>query len=409
LGWPSLRWRFSIDAHGPTIGALDGFGTGMVISEGDILSSPVPGPPIGMPGPGPFATAPGITLPAAALVIAPSPAGFREVDALSYGHDALQEDVIPRPRLFFSVDEFAVGIPGAPLPPNVTTEGAFGNQEASADVFVDVGLPPALPLRPFVPAGPLPAGAGNTAFLDGNGVAPTGRPGYALMEPNLFSFTSSADRGDNLDAVDVDTTPADVNGPIYFSLDSSFADPFEGGPPVMPNTGTALANQFVGGDVLVCPAPGAPPVLYAAAVVLGLDATRPDSDDLDALALMDNGDMRFTPGQDILLFSVRRGSSIIGTPDLLGAPIEAGDILIDAFTGTGGAAPVGSPPMILMAAEWLGLATFRSGGVTHQGRGDDLTALDVVPEPGTFVLATVGLLAGGVVAVARRRRRRKTT
>ncbi|MBN2473053.1 MAG: PEP-CTERM sorting domain-containing protein [Pirellulales bacterium] len=141
------------------------------------------------------------------------------------------------------------------------------------------------------------------------------------------------------------------------------------------------------------------PQIYAPAAMLGLDRIAgPDSDDLDALALCDNGDGEFQPGVDFLLFSVRRGSAIIGTPDLSGIPIEEGDLLIDAFTGTGGLAPIGAPPMVLVAAEWMGLATVRSGGVTHQGRGDDLVALDVVPEPSSVALFAAGLMSFAALA-----------
>ncbi|MBN2473052.1 MAG: hypothetical protein JXB62_00490 [Pirellulales bacterium] len=112
---------FSIDMQGPTIGAADGFGSGLLITEGDLLSSPMPGPPIGQPAPGPFATGPGVSIPVGALGIVPGPGGFSEVDAVSYGHDALDPrliddptgDAIGRLRVFFSVDEFAVGVPGS--------------------------------------------------------------------------------------------------------------------------------------------------------------------------------------------------------------------------------------------------------------------------------------------------------
>jgi hypothetical protein len=201
--------------------------------------------------------------------------------------------------------------------------------------------------------------------------------------------------------VDVDTTRDDLTRRVYFSLDSAFIDPLEGPEAVEAGTGTALANGFVGGDVLAVLPGGGRPTLYAGAATLGLDVIGgPDSDDLDALALLDDGDGVFTPGLDLLLFSVRRGSAIVGTPDYFGIPIEEGDILIDAYTGTGGIAPVGSPPVVLIAGEWLGLATIRSDAITNFGFGDDLNALDVVPEPATLCL----LLAGALLVTTRRRR-----
>jgi hypothetical protein len=83
-----------------------------------------------------------------------------------------------------------------------------------------------------------------------------------------------------------------------------------------------------------------------------------------------------TGSSDMLFFSVRRGSALIGTPDaFFGAPIEPGDVLVP--TGA-----VGSVPGIWIAAEVFGLVTSRSlPGVI----GDDVDALDVLQErePGT--------------------------
>ena len=253
---------------------------------------------------------------------------------------------------------------------------------------------------------------GNTGIFDGNGgLTPFPAPGLNLIEPNPPTPGSASDPGDNLDAWDIDTPPpAPIFGtafttPVYFSLDSSFGDPLESIPPY--NTGTALANTFVGGDVLVSTIVGAPPALYAPAVSLGLDFGGTDTDDLDALVLWDNGDGVYQPtdgpyswmfGTDMLLYSVRRGSALIGTIDaLLGAPIEEGDILVPfAF----------STPGIFVPAEALGLATVRTNGAggTYQGFGDDLDALDVIeviPEPATLLLAGMGLV--GVLSLRGRR------
>jgi len=275
------------------------------------------------------------------------------------------------------VDEFAVGIANSPAPPNVTTEGAMGFAEASADVFVYLGPPV------FTAPGPP---IGNTDVIDGNGLVPFGGPGTGLIEPNPPAGGSPFDEGDNLDAVDVDTTAADLFGPVFFSLDSRFVDPFEGAPA---NTGTASANGFVGGDVLVSSAGGAP-ALYAAAVTLGLDtAGVEDGDDLDALALFDDGELSpdgipfFDPSVDAILFSVRRGSTIIGALDSMwGLPIEEGDVLTIPMVA-------GGAPAIFIPAEALGLATARSGMEEY---GDELDALDVVPEPATLVLLAAGAL-----------------
>jgi hypothetical protein len=77
---------------------------------------------------------------------------------------------------------------------------------------------------------------------------------------------------------------------------------------------------------------------------------------------------------DMLLFSVRRGSAIIGTPDsIFGLPISEGDILTTPLAGSG------NPfPGIYIAAENLGLGTSRTTpGVVN----DDLDALDIGVAP----------------------------
>ena len=389
---------FSVDFQGPTAiapGPFNGISDGFAwtpIDEGSILTptQPVaPGPNPPTPPLGPLLP-PGVMVTAVTSGLGSVPGGLGvvpgiwdavEVDALSYGRDSLASKVEDwkNLKLYFSVDEFAMGIPGSPAPPNVFTEGVAGALEASADVFVYIGPPP-----------PVPHGTvfGNTGVVDG-GVRPsapaTVYPGVGLIEPNPPTPQQLPNSGDNLDAVDMNTTMADVQGPIYFSLDSQFADPLETivGPP--PNTATAAGNGFVGGDVLVSSAGGVP-IVYAPAIALGLDLVAgPDSDDLDALALWDDGDMQYTPGVDLILFSVRRGSAVIGSLDSMwGAPIEEGDVLTIPIPG--GLSPF---PAIIGPAEAMGLATVRSGlGVQF---GDDLDALDVIPEPGALILIATGV------------------
>ncbi|HEB60356.1 MAG TPA: PEP-CTERM sorting domain-containing protein [Phycisphaeraceae bacterium] len=171
-------------------------------------------------------------------------------------------------------------------------------------------------------------------------------------------------------------------------------DPVEG----MPNTSSAAVNGgFSGGDVLVTITGVVGPAVYAPAPMLGLDLVAGhDTDDLDALILHENGDGVFTPPQsmfdwvfgnsDMIFFSVRRGSALIGAPDsIFGIPIEEGDILMPPLPG--GVSPF---PGIFIAAENLGLATLRSG-VALQPWADDLNALDVViPQPGTLALLGLG-------------------
>ncbi|MBI82633.1 MAG: hypothetical protein CMJ81_05515 [Planctomycetaceae bacterium] len=390
--WAQRGPTFSIDYQSPTgggpgplNGTKDSF-VGIEIDEGSILTtgipagavSPNPTSPGPLPAPGVLVgSVPGSGAPFGDLNLLPGCKGAVEVDALSYGRDAGW-------KLFFSVDEFAVGDvafgAGAPsTPPDVFSEGGFGNSEASADVFKFNG-----PAVSTIMASP---GLDSKAVLDGDGLAPPGLPGVGLVEPNWFNWGNPADYGDNLDAVDMNTRTGHLLGPIFYSLDSYFPDTFEIGLGGDPNAGTAMGNvdvttgiNFSGGDVLVKTATVGP-TLYASAASLGLDKFGYDTDDLDALALLDDGKLDplgnpyFTPGNDRLLFSVRRDSAVIGTPDgLYGISIEPGDILLPPTS------PLGQPG-IFITAEALGLATIRSGTTGGQNAGDDLDALDVVGVP----------------------------
>jgi hypothetical protein len=371
----------SIDQAGPTISVPDTT-SGVPITQGDILVAatlgplPAPGP---LPPPGIWITggfgaggpnAPGLGLLFhAGCVGAPPGAGCpAEVDALSYGVDWNLDPVVPyQPggNLWFSVDEWAVGLIGNPFVPSTLTESAVG--DAAADVFVEFGLIPG-PLPPGA-MGPLNAGA-----IDGDGTDSANlvtSPGLGLIEPT-GPFPPPTP-GDDVDALDVHSPLSQTL--VFFSLDSGFPDPLTG----LPNTGSAAAHGFVGGDVLVTPVPlpGVAPVLWASAMQLGLDLVAgPDTDDLDALVLWENGSGVFDPSQqpydwatgatDMLLFSVRRGSAVIGAPDsFFGIPICEGDLLTTPFLG--GVSPY---PAIFVAAENLGLATMRGG------LSDDLDGAD---------------------------------
>ena len=82
----------------------------------------------------------------------------------------------------------------------------------------------------------------------------------ALMQQFLGVGNSEYPLNEVLDALDIDEPAAGgyVLFPVYFSLDSAFADPLETWPPC--NSGSAAANGFVGGDVLVTVASGMAPV-----------------------------------------------------------------------------------------------------------------------------------------------------
>jgi hypothetical protein len=381
---------FSIDYLGGTIAMPDCL-FGVPITEADILSACTPPltPAFGpLPPParvisGGFGPPPGL-----GLALHPGcvghPPGFPcgvEVDALSYGRDYRMPRVdLLAGTVVFSVDRCPTGIAGSPLFPNVTSESPV--MDSIADVFEDLGLP--------MLAGPLPPVAapdGNIGIVDGNGL-PSGTgavyPGLGLLEPPAVPINFL----DNLDAVDVDFPVSPTMFPptgVYFSLDAAFMNPCTG----MPNTGSAAAHGFPPAAVLVTPAAGGPPMMYAPPPPLGLDLAGPQRDDLDALALAENGIPGYQPstmpydwlaagGPDMLLFSVRRGSAVIGMPDsIFGAPIMPGDILTTPLAG--GVSPF---PGIFIAAECLGITTTRFGGA---GLADDLDALDTREVPQTSV------------------------
>ncbi|HVS17351.1 MAG TPA: hypothetical protein VMT18_02035 [Planctomycetota bacterium] len=382
--------HFSVDWQSLTVGTPDS-AFGFPITEGDVLVPTAPAIGLG-PLPGPsiawsagFAPVPGLGLfgHAGCAGHAGSTPCIVEVDALSFGRDfAPLAGMTLKHFVRFSTDEYARGIFGMPASPTVWDESLAG--DLCADVLVDFGIG-AMPTPPFGAAMP-----GSVAFLDGNGLAsltPALYPGLGLVEPRPPTPVLPK-LGDNLDALEMDPGSATGGPPpfgFFFSLDAAFPDPFTG----IPNTGSAAAHGFPPGAVLHTPVPGGAPVLYAPPPLLGLDLVGgPQSDDLDALALAENGLAGYQPsqtpfdwgvagGSDMLLFSVRRGSAVIGMPDsLFGIPISEGDILTTPIpTALGGISPF---PAIFIAAENIGLATLRSG--TGGNFNDELDALDLDPK-----------------------------
>lgn len=376
----SAQFTFSIDWKGPTIAQAASV-TANVITEADILTF---GP--GSPDFGPLAT-PAFALSGSQLGLVQynacqghlpgTPCGI-EVDAISQGLDEFIPLSLPGmdERLWFSTDEWAQGLPMPHPFASVRTESGLVG-DVSADVFMRVGG-----LGP-----PLGPGAGpgvHVAVFDGNGLisaAPANHryPGIGLEEPNVPNG-NLPNGGDNLDALDLGAMNGFPSGGYYISLDGSFNDPLS----TNNNSSTAQIQGFSGGDVLRVSAPANAPAVFASANSLGLDLVGGvDSDDLDALILWENGTGFFEPSQipfdwvggrtDMLLFSVRRGSSVIGQPDsFFGQPIEAGDVLTTPRPANFGG--VSSFPAILYSAESLGLRTMRSHGAF---RGDDLDGMDI--------------------------------
>lgn len=379
-GLAGAQTTFSVDFRSASVGQ-PATGSGVPLTEGQILRPATGG---GAPRLGPLAT-PVIAIQAGAglgLVQGPGCVGHAagtpcgvEVDALSYGVDApfMNQGAGAAPdHLWFSVDKWAAGA-SVGKEPNPFTEGAFGNQEASADVFVSLALP-ALPVCPQLGA------IGAVAAIDGDGLPNAdgvAYPGLGLLETNPpVCPPPAADAGDNVDAVDVDGG-AQPGGRVFFSLDGLVLDPRCGG---LPGTDSAALNgAFEPGDVLT-KVPGTPAQVYASAAALGLDLMGAGTDDLDALAIHENGTPGYQrpdapfgwgPGQgDMVLFSVRSGSALVGLPagNCGGAPIEPGDVLTAPLVA-------GGTPWIVVSAEALGLLTHRTDGVLEP---DDLDALDAV-------------------------------
>lgn len=371
------RYLFSIDWQGATVGIPSP--SGVPITEGDVLTpnSGTGMPALGVPAPPLIAISHG----PGGLGLLPFCVGHPggtpcvvEVDALSRGSDFRFMPNVPiRPgQLLFSVDEYALGMPMG-LMPTIFSEAPVG--DAAADAFVNLA---AMPPAPLPPALRRHVGVQDgDAFASGSGYT---NPGIGVREP-ILAAPGPFNGGDNVDALDAAEPATTAFAGTFFSLDSAFPDPLD----FVPNTGSALAHGFVGGDVLVTGAGGVP-VLYAPALALGLDIVAgPDSDDLDALILFETGAPGYqpafqpyqwvSPNADMLIFSVRRGSAVIGMPDsLFGLPIEEGDLLIPPIpTALGGISPF---PAIFIAAENLGLRTLRAGLGS-----DDLCAADALRNP----------------------------
>ncbi len=383
---------FSIDWHGPPRGGLSGCLPGL-ITEFDILGvspfppgTPFPGAPfpcVLISGGGSPSMLTPIPIPLHPIVVAAPPVpglifppgAAVELDAHSFGTDTPITPAMPPSQVLwlFSLDEFSTGLPGSAS----FIQGAAvpGATDVAADVFASTpGVGPILCPSLF---------GTNTLLLDGDGFGPPlpGMPSLGIPEPILFPLAGVPDTGGNLDSLDIDTTL--LGGPIpttYFSMDSAFFNPLEG----LFNSGSAAAN-FPGtaGSWVMSSTLGGPAAPFIPAPLLGLDLAGPDTDDLDALIYWDNGDLLYSPPvapfswsfpvpTDMIFFSVRRGSAVIGLPasgpgPCAGFPIEPGDILMPPF------AP-GVPPQIWIPAESLGLQTMRAGYLV----ADDIDALDVV-------------------------------
>jgi len=369
---------FSLDWHGPMQGVKDS-ATNTSITPGDILRPAGGMASFGAPVPDIVFTGGllGLVNYSQCVDSGPGTSCGIEVDALSYGRDfPIPKDPNAPYRILFAVDEYAIGRPMQGH--TIFSEAPLG--DICADVITTF-------VMPVMPVAPSQAGL-HVSMVDGNGLFSQGatgglvNPGLGIVEPNIPDTglpNAPFDKGSNVDALDLGPVSNPKKDSIWFSVDSGFFDPRAG----VLNSDTSGAQGVSGADVLERQASGALQI-YATAANLGLDRLGPDTDDLDVLILLENGVDGYQPsktlfdwlpagGSDMLLFSVRRGSAIIGKLDSLqGLPISEGDLL--------GPPPPGlthQNPAIYIAAESMGLSTNRSGG----SQNDDMTGGDCHPDP----------------------------
>jgi hypothetical protein len=288
-----------------------------------------------------------------------------EVDGLSFGRapNAFRTNA----AAVFSLDRGSSGLPGTASANEFNSGG--GVSEQSSDVFQST------------------YNGTNTLFADGDGVVQAGNPNPAAFPLGTSEFPTfpfppipPPVGGSDLDALDLQANLLGAGSPtgrMFYSLSSASAAPF-----------------FTGADVLVDPTGmGNPPNLYANEFQLGIlpIPLPPGNNDVDALVVYDDGDNLFGPGRDIILFSLAPNSIYLGQIDpFMGLPVEPGDILMDAASAQMilGTAP-GTGAAILHTAESLGLYTMRQGSPS----GDNLNALDIVPEPASLLLLAAGPFA----------------
>jgi hypothetical protein len=299
---------FSIDVFSPTIAIpIAPHAPDDILSSSFLYGWPMPAEDAA--GPGPF-----LELPA----VAPGFGGL-ELDAISWEVWNVTTPFAFPLAIYFSVDRFAVGLPGG----EVYAQAAIG--EAAGDVFEGVTylypiIPP--PLGPM----PLPFGAPSRA--------PFG-PGKNEWAPPVLLCPPgppSAESGGDHRLLSLISTPPPVPGMLIDDLDALDCYTLDGMlySSLTPATGLPMPAAVLPGDILV--SPFGPYVLYAPAFTLGLDFVAPPGlDDVDALQVydMDGVPTSASPDVDFALFSLRAGS-----PTLAFTGLSPGDVFITDFTGS---------------------------------------------------------------------------
>ena len=314
---PAGAITLSVDAPSPLVG----FG---IANEDDLIA---PGGAIILPGSGP-----------------PGPGSGIELNAVSYGHAA---------GLIVVGGAFSVtyGSPGAPGTAVDGESSGFGGLPGLLDEGADIFF--------------TGFGGFNGQGFDGDGlVAFAATPGAPAPGLGLIEGPG----GDNIDALDLrGGPPGGAGSPVFFSVD-------------VPTAALPIYAGLGAEDVLLAPAApgfaGAPPAPYVFGGAMGLLP----GDDIDALAVFDDGDGLFGAA-DTVLFSLSGASVSLG-----GLAVVGGGTAADIFSYTLGG----------------GLGLFAPEAALGLAPGADVDAfdVDVIPEPSRMVL-----LALGVLALSLRRRR----
>jgi hypothetical protein len=295
---------FSLDLFSPTIGIPI-----VPHAQDDLLSSSPaylgPFPAEDVAGPGPF-----VELPA----VAPGFGGL-ELDAVAWEVWNVTTPFGMPLAIYFSVDRFAVGLPGS----MVSVQSAIF--EAEGDIFEAVTytypvFPPPFPQpMPFFPPSrpPMPAGS-NVWAPPVLACPPGGPPPEAGGDHRGLSLISTPPAVPGVVIDDVDALDCYIlDGMLYSSL--------------TPATGLPMPLGVLPADILV--SPFGPFIMYAPAPTMGLDLLG-GLDDIDALQVwdMDGIPTALAPGIDFALFSLRAGSPTLGFTGM-----SPGDVFITDFTG----------------------------------------------------------------------------
>ncbi len=259
---------FSLSSGSDSVGEPD-FRNDKIIGSDDILTVGG-GSEIRSPhGPASSAPAPEILVDDWELRFTAPTSGSIEIDALSFGTD--KGDIF-----VFSVDKTAVGCgPGAPITRCATPSDVYEHGYCSCFRTDDGCVAPtvceaAADVFKYISTG------GNSIQYDESD------------DLGLIAGTPPDISGDDIDALDVNTKTSDIARRIFFSLDRN----------------TAIDNGYSGATILVKEPCETGIRVYATPRQLNLEP----GDDIDALALLDNGDGKFNPKMDQVFFSLRRGS-----------------------------------------------------------------------------------------------------